>query len=72
MRPETKRVCRSCGSRWYGSPDDDRGRLALWRARRARRRARKVEVVPPERAAKRGWSRCPSCFSTNVRDSTRV
>lgn len=66
--PGTRR-CRSCGSRWFGMPGSDRSRVVVLLARRTRRRTRAAGRPVPDWAVRQGWSRCPSCASTQVRAS---
>jgi hypothetical protein len=66
-----KRRCDDCRSGWVGEPGTDSSVLQLRLRRAARRRAKRGGRPVPEWAERRGWGRCPSCFSTNVRDSRR-
>jgi hypothetical protein len=66
-----KRRCDDCRSGWVGEPGSDASVLALRMRRAARRRAKREGRPVPEWAGRRGWDRCPSCFSTNVRDSRK-
>jgi hypothetical protein len=66
-----KRRCDDCRSGWVGSPGSDASLFILRRRRAARRRARAKARPAPAWAVRQGWDRCPSCFSTNVRDSRR-
>jgi hypothetical protein len=68
---ERRRRCENCRSGWTGRPNSDASVLTLWVRRAARRRARRRGRPAPAWAARQGWNRCPSCFSTAVRDSTR-
>ncbi len=66
----TWRRCESCKGRWQAQPGSDLSETGL-RLRRAvgrvaRKRQRTVAWARPQ-----GWSRCPSCLSTRVRDSRR-
>ena len=63
------RRCESCGVLWKGRPGDDASVLALKLRRRVRRRTREKKTDTPSWAKRRGWSRCPSCLSTDVRTS---
>jgi hypothetical protein len=64
-----KRRCEECGYGWWATPGTERSisgmRLRRW-IRRSRRRHRRA---PAAWSAPQGWSRCPSCLSTEVRDS---
>ncbi len=64
-----KRRCDDCRSGWVGQPGTDASVMTLRFRRSARRRARSRRQPPPAWAAKQGWERCPSCFSSAVRDS---
>jgi len=66
----TWRRCESCKRRWQGTPGQDLGAATLRLRRAVRRRARKRQRTV-EWARAEGWSRCPSCLSTKVRDSRR-
>ena len=66
-----KRRCDDCRSGWVGVPGSDASVLALRIRRAVRHRAKRHGRPVPEWAERRGWDRCPSCFSTNVRDSRR-
>ena len=66
-----KRRCDDCRSGWMGVPGTDASTFTLRRRRSARRRARAASRPAPAWAERQGWERCPSCFSTNVRDSRR-
>jgi hypothetical protein len=66
-----QRRCNTCRASWVGRPGTDASRLILILRRSARRRARRRKRPTPAWAARQGWGRCPSCFSTNVRDSRR-
>jgi hypothetical protein len=66
-----KRRCDDCRSGWVGEPGTDASAFVLRLRRSARRRAQRSGRPVPNWAAKRGWDRCPSCLSTNVRDSRR-
>jgi hypothetical protein len=63
------RRCEDCGVLWKGLPGKDSPvpMLKLRRWMRRRTRARKTDT--PTWAKRQGWSRCPSCLSTNVRTS---
>jgi hypothetical protein len=65
------RRCENCRSRWVGFPGPDDSPFVLRLRRIARRRARRRGQPAPEWARRKGWNRCPSCFSTAVRDSRR-
>lgn len=67
--PRTRRRCEACGQSWKGYRGRNHSKLGLRLRRRARRRAASREESPPAWARPRGWSRCPSCLSTDVRDS---
>lgn len=64
-----KRRCDDCRSGWVGRPGTDASALALRMRRRARHRADRRQQPTPAWAAKQGWDRCPSCYSSAVRDS---
>lgn len=66
-----KRRCDDCRSGWVGEPGTDSSVIALRLRRASRRRAKSKGRPVPEWAERRGWERCPSCFSTNVRDSRK-
>lgn len=66
-----KRRCDDCRSGWVGEPGSDASTLQLRMRRAARRRAKRRGRPVPAWAERRGWDRCPSCFSDNVRDSRR-
>jgi hypothetical protein len=65
------RRCDACRSGWLGRPGTDASLLVLRLRRFRRRRARSAGRPVPAWAVKQGWSRCPSCFSSRVRDSRR-
>ena len=71
--PAVLRRCRSCGRRWEGHPGDDPpawlSRLRRRTRRKARRTARGRKRPEPAWARARGYDRCPSCLSHQVRDS---
>ena len=67
--PARKRRCDDCRSGWVGRPGTDASALVLRVRRSARHRAQRRQQTPPPWAAKQGWDRCPSCFSSAVRDS---
>lgn len=75
LRPSgstTERVlrrCEDCGVLFQGRPGDDASTLALTLRRRIRRRTRAAKKHTPAWARRRGYRRCPSCLSTNVRTS---
>jgi hypothetical protein len=63
------RRCNRCSRRWRAVEGSD---AAGWRVRlrrRARRTARRRGRPTPPWAAARGWARCPSCLSRDVRPS---
>ena len=64
------RRCDDCGVLWKGRPGQDASRLTMRLRRRVRRRTRERKADTPTWASRRGWSRCPSCLSTNVRTSS--
>lgn len=64
------RRCDSCGVGWRGVPGDDVSKTRLKVRRWARRRSRAKKRSAPQWARRQGWSRCPSCLSTQVRTST--
>jgi hypothetical protein len=63
------RRCDDCGVLWKGAPGSDASVTALKLRRWMRRRTRARKSDTPDWAKRRGWSRCPSCLSTNVRTS---
>ena len=63
------RRCEDCGVLWKGRPSQDAGIATLRLRRWVRRRTRARKTDTPAWARRRGWSRCPSCLSTNVRTS---
>lgn len=63
------RRCEDCGVVFAGRPGDDASVLALRLRRRTRRRTREAKKDTPAWARRRGYWRCPSCLSTNVRTS---
>ncbi|HWG95396.1 MAG TPA: hypothetical protein VNU66_14375 [Mycobacteriales bacterium] len=63
------RRCESCGVAWKGRPGEDASGPALRLRRAVRRRTRAREAPTRDWARRRGWSRCPSCLSTDVRTS---
>jgi hypothetical protein len=65
------RRCDACGVGWKGRPGDDARRLTLRLRRWKRRRTRARKKDTPAWARRRGWDRCPSCLSTDVRTSSR-
>ena len=67
--PAVLRRCRSCGRRWEGHPGDDPPAWLSRLRRRARRKARGQKRPEPAWARARGYDRCPSCLSHQVRDS---
>lgn len=72
--PGTERVlrrCDACGVGWKGRPGDDRSTLGLKVRRWKRRRTRAEKRHTPAWARRQGWSRCPSCLSSDVRTSSR-
>ncbi len=66
----TWRRCESCKGRWKARPGSDLSVTGL-RLRRAVRRAVRTRQRTVPWARRQGWSRCPSCLSTRVRDSRR-
>lgn len=66
------RRCDACGVGWKGRPGDDASVPVLSLRRRVRRRSRATRRDTPGWARRRGWSRCPSCLSTQVRTSSRA
>ena len=70
-REPVLRRCDDCGVGWKGRPGDDAGVTVLKLRRRKRRSTREKKQDTPDWARRRGWSRCPSCLSTNVRTSSR-
>jgi hypothetical protein len=65
------RRCDGCGVGWKGRPGDDASVLVLKVRRWKRRSTRGKKQDTPAWAGRRGWSRCPSCLSTDVRTSSR-
>jgi hypothetical protein len=65
------RRCDACGVGWKGTPRDDARAVTLKLRRWQRRRTRERKEDTPAWARRRGWSRCPSCLSTQVRTSSR-
>ncbi|MFP5220119.1 MAG: hypothetical protein ACLGIG_10360 [Actinomycetes bacterium] len=63
------RRCQSCGVLWKGRPGDDASCATLKLRRWMRRRTRARKTDTPAWAKRRGWSRCPSCLSRDVRTS---
>jgi len=63
------RRCDDCGVLWKGAPGEDVSVRVLKLRRWRRRRTREKKQDTPGWAKRRGWSRCPSCLSTNVRTS---
>ena len=63
------RRCEACGVLWKGAPGDDVSVAVLRLRRWMRRRTREKKTDTPSWARRRGWSRCPSCLSTDVRTS---
>lgn len=66
------RRCRSCGVLFRGRPGDDAAVLTLRLRRRVRRRTRDARTDTPAWARRRGYHRCPSCLSTDVRTAGRA
>lgn len=64
------RRCDDCGVLWKGRPGQDASAATLRVRRWMRRRTRTSKTDTPGWAGRRGWSRCPSCLSTNVRTSS--
>lgn len=67
--PVVMRRCERCRNRWPARPDDNPGVFTLRRRRRVRRRRRASKQPIPDWAKARGWHRCPSCLSSQVRTS---
>lgn len=67
--PPVMRRCEQCRNRWPARPEDNPGVLTLRRRRRVRRRRRARNQPIPDWAKARGWHRCPSCLSSQVRTS---
>lgn len=65
------RRCDDCGTGWKAVPGRDSSKTALKVRRWMRRRARARKKHSPGWTKRQGWSRCPSCLSTNVRTSSR-
>jgi hypothetical protein len=65
------RRCDACGIGWKGTPGDDARVVTLKLRRWQRRRTRERKQDTPGWARRRGWSRCPSCLSRQVRTSSR-
>lgn len=63
------RRCEACGVLFKGRPGEDASVTSLRLRRWVRRRTRARKTDTPTWARRRGWSRCPSCLSTNVRTS---
>lgn len=66
------RRCDACGVGWKGRPGEDASVPVVRLRRRTRRRTRARRRDTPDWARRRGWSRCPSCLSTQVRTSSRA
>jgi hypothetical protein len=63
------RRCEDCGVLWKGTPGENASLTTLKLRRWMRRRTRARKTDTPDWAKRRGWNRCPSCLSTNVRTS---
>jgi hypothetical protein len=63
------RRCDGCGVAWKGRPGEDATALVLRLRRLVRRRTRSRRSDTPDWARRRGWARCPSCLSRQVRTS---
>jgi hypothetical protein len=68
--PHVKRRCDACGSSWWGVPGRDKSTLGLKLRRSVRTSRRASKRRSWAWTARQGWSRCPSCLSTEVRDSS--
>ncbi len=66
----TWRRCESCKGRWQAQPGSEVSATGL-RLRRAVRRVARTRQRTVAWARPQGWSRCPRCLSTRVRDSRR-
>jgi len=65
------RRCEDCNVGWKGLPGRDKSKTGLRVRRWVRRRARARKKHGAAWSRRQGWSRCPSCLSTNVRTSSR-
>lgn len=64
------RRCEACSTLWKGRAGHRVGRSSLWVRRWVRRRSRDRKRPAPMWAERQGYSRCPSCLSTQVRTSS--
>jgi hypothetical protein len=68
--PHVKRRCDACGSSWWGIPGYDKTTLGLKMRRQVRTSRRAHKRRSWNWTARQGWNRCPSCLSTEVRNSS--
>jgi hypothetical protein len=66
----TKRRCDTCGSSWWGKPGRDVSVVGLQIRRAVRKYRRGGKRHSWSWTSRQGWSRCPSCLSVDVRDSS--
>lgn len=64
-----KRRCETCGSSWWSLPGQEVSGVGLQLRRSVRKFRRRHRSRSWAWTARKGWSRCPSCLSRNVRDS---